>query len=500
MNLGQIFKHSFLETPDKTAIICDDKTLTYKELEDEIQRFVGVLKHFNIKKGDRVSFFMDNEIVLPVGFLACFRLGAIVVPSSYYNSAKELARESNSCKSKIYFTSKELYSRLENIKTDALSVKNVVVVDGDAKGDDYNLLDLYKSVKKDAEVIELDEKEMAMILYTSGSTGQPKGVTHTHKSLLANARNRVSFIKHTSDDVMFSASYLAHGAASSVILLPMLYCGGSCVFTKFHNLENYVEMIKRYLVTHLILSPMDYKSFVDLPNIIKDDFKSLKFAATGGNSIDVEIQKRFKKLIGTPLVLGLGMTECGGYITTPPEMKVKYGSLGKPVDGVELRVVDENGVEVKRLQTGELLVKSDTIMCCYYEDEANTKDAFVDGWFKSGDLVMCDEDGYYFFKGRKKNIIIRGTKNINPQEIEDILLKHPQVGATVVIGVENTEDIIAFVVPKDIKNHPSQSELEEFLQEWITQKKIPNRFMFLDSFPTNTTLGKIDMKKLKEMI
>jgi acyl-coenzyme A synthetase/AMP-(fatty) acid ligase len=506
MNLSTIFYKALEKTPDKVAIICDDEKITYKELETKVNRFTAILSYLGIKKGDRVSFFMGNNIFTPIAYFGCYRVGATVVPSSYYSSPKELAYGSNSCGSKIYFTTKECYPKLQHIKEDAKSIKNVVVIDGEAIGDDISLSYLYEKIADsdlDFPLADLDENLPAMILYTSGSTSKPKGVTHTHKSLFANATNRVQTIEHKSSDLMFTSSYLCHAAASTINLLPMMLCGGTAIFVANNDIENCIHMIKTNRATHIALSPIQYKNILQLPNLKPEDFTSLKYATTGGDAIPVETQEKFNIFSGTPLVTSLGMTECGGYMTTPPSMLAKDGSLGKPVDGVKARLIDDKNEDVQDGDTGEIIVKSDMVMSYYFNDIQNTKKSFIDGWFKTGDLALIDKDGYYFFQGRKKNIIIRDNGNINPKEIETILLKHLKIEAAIVIGVKNElhgEDIVACLIPSDMKNHPTKIELINFLKEWIGERKIPQRFIFMPSFPSETILNKVDTKKLMEII
>ncbi|MEA1891086.1 MAG: class I adenylate-forming enzyme family protein, partial [Campylobacterota bacterium] len=463
------------------------------------------LSYFDIKQGDRVSFLMNNDIFLPVAYLGCFRIGAIAVPSSYFSSSQELIRESNSCEPKIYFTTKECYPKFHNLKEHAKSVQNIVVIDAQTLKNDLKLSDIYQKIDtkyQNFTPIDLDENTPAMILYTSGSTGKPKGIIYTHKSLFANAKNRSETLNHNSLDTMFTPSYLSHGAATTVVLLPMLFCGGTTVLTAKHNIDSIVEIVEKNKVTHMLSSPIDWRDIVEKLHSKPHYFSSLKFASTGGDAIAPDIQEKFKHLTGLPLNSSLGMTECGGYMTTPPDIPSKDGSIGKPLNNVEVRVIDENDNGVQNLEIGELIVKSDMVMPYYFNDIENTQKAFVDGWFKTGDLVYRDEDGYYFFKGRKKNVIVRDTGNINPQEVEYALLKHPKIENAIVMGVKNElrgQDILAFLIPSDIKNHPTQKELNDFLKEWIAQRKIPQYLIFMKSFPSQTTIGKVNMKELKKI-
>jgi long-chain acyl-CoA synthetase len=339
--------------------------------------------------------------------------------------------------------------------------------------------------------------------HTSGSTGMPKGVTHTHKSLYASAKNRAETLNLTSSDIAFTSSYLAHAAASLVVLLPFLYAGGTSVYTNIHTIENYFDLIRKHKLTHFAVSPKDWKEMMETKEFSKDDFKYLKFAFSGGDVVPEKLQKTVLDKTGVPLSIGMGMTECGGYITTPPGMKFKFGSLGKPVKGVEIRLVDDEFKDVPAGETGEIVVKSDMVMAYYYNDEENTKKVFKDGWFLTGDLAFKDEEGYYFFRGRKKNIIVKDTGNINPVEVENSLLEHPGVASVIVMGVDDEESgqkIAACIISKDKNNPPSKKELQEFLKGKIADRKIPDYWLFLDDFPDKTSIKKVNIKQLREMI
>jgi len=506
MNVGNIFSPYLEKSPNKIAVICDEQSLTYKELEVEIIKFMKILDFFNIKKGDKVSFLIDNNLFLVAAFLGCYRMGVVAVPSSIYSSAKELETESKSCGSKIYFTIDKFHERLLNIKEDSPTVENVVVIDKKVSNGDFFLLDLYEKTENlliKQKSLDLSPQSEAIILYTSGSTGLPKGVTHTHNSLMASAKYRMETLQNDETDRIFTVTHLAHAAASVVILLPMLLAGGTAIYTNKHSTQTYIDIIREHKVTHFAATPKDWKNLLQSKNILKEDFKYLKFAFSGGDAVPIELQKSAQSFLDIPLAIGLGMTECGGYMTTPPSLTFKLGSLGKPIKHVKVQLVDDALKEVKQGETGEILVKSDMTMAYYYKDEENTKKVLVDGWFLTGDLAYKDEDGYYFFQGRKKNIILKDYMNINPVEVEYALNKHPDIASVIVFGVkdeERGEKVVACIVPNKEDHSLEENVLVEFLHSKIAERKIPDYFMFFDTFPSDTTLGKVNIKKLKEIV
>lgn len=505
MNIYNILSEHIEKTPDKAAVICDGETLTYKELAEEIDKLTKVLDSFGIKKGDKVNFLVHNTLFLVAAFFACFRIGAVAAPLSLFASEREIANANNNCKGKVFFCTSGLYHKLANIKENSKYIENIVITDKKPANGDLFLEDLYEKTKNRPSVKceDLPPESEALMYHTSGSTGMPKGVTHTHKSLYASAKNRAETLNLTSSDIAFTSSYLAHAAASLVVLLPFLYAGGTSVYTNIHTIENYFDLIRKHKLTHFAVSPKDWKEMMETKEFSKDDFKYLKFAFSGGDVVPEKLQKTVLDKTGVPLSIGMGMTECGGYITTPPGMKFKFGSLGKPVKGVEIRLVDDEFKDVPAGETGEIVVKSDMVMAYYYNDEENTKKVFKDGWFLTGDLAFKDEEGYYFFRGRKKNIIVKDTGNINPVEVENSLLEHPGVASVIVMGVDDEESgqkIAACIISKDKNNPPSKKELQEFLKGKIADRKIPDYWLFLDDFPDKTSIKKVNIKQLREMI
>ncbi len=498
MNLSLIYENALKNSPEKKAVILEDEYITYSELEKNANKVAYLLKKLGVKKGDRVGFMSENSIFLPIGYIGCFKIGACAVPASYYTSTAELEYEANSCEVKVYFVSKDRYEIVKQAAKNIKTLKYIITIDFEEKNES-NIISWLKekdNLPTDNICENVEYESPALILYTSGSTGKTKGVTHTVKSLWANAKFRTNTLKHTPEDAMITTSMLCHGAAPLIVLFPMLYCGGTSVFMKHFNPELFVNMLKKYKITHAAASPMEWKELVKIDNL--GTFEYLKYATTGGDVVDKNLRKKFKEKFGVPLVSSLGMTECGGYMTIPPHKKPNDESVGMPLEGVSVKIVNENYEELHENEVGEILVKGDNVFKGYFNDEELTKNSFIDGYFKTGDLGRFDKDGYYYFEGRKKRIIIKGGGNINPHEIEDHLNKHPEVEISIVVGVKDEklgEDVFAFVLPKDKNNPPEKLKLIEFLKGKISDRKLPAYIEFLKELPLK---HKIDLKKLKE--
>ncbi len=499
MNLSKIFEKTLKSYPDKKAVIVEDEILTYSQLNKEANRVANFLRNIGIKKGDKVGFFMENKAFIIEGYIGCFKVGAAAVPASYYTAEGELIHEANSCGVRVYFISERFVPLLKNVRDKIKTLEKVVVVDG--KGNNFlSWENIKETISTDEVSIEVEEDLPLMILYTSGSTGFPKGVTHTAKSIMASAVGRAKTLRHSENDVMLTTSFLCHGAAPLIVLFPMLYVGGTSIFIQKFYPKKFLKLLMENKVTHVAAAPMEWQDFLELKDI--PSLPDLKYATTGGYAVSKELRKKFRDIMGIPLISSLGMTECGGYMTIPPHIPPNDESVGMPIYGVEVKLVDENFSEVKTGEIGEIVVKGDTVMCYYYNDEESTKKVFKDGWFKTGDLGRVDEKGYYYFEGRKKRIIIRGGGNINPVEVESQLKKHPEVKDAIVVGVKDEilgEEVFAFIILKERNKSPQKDEIRNFLKNKISDRKIPRYIEFIKEFPIKEKTKKIDYKKLEKM-
>jgi len=501
MRIDTIIEKWVQATPEKAAVIIDDNVITYRELDEKIKLFAAALDKLGIRPGDKVSFYTENNLFTIYAYLGCFRQGVIAIPSSYFCTTEELAYESNSCQTEIYFVSRELYPKVKPLK-EISTVRRIVVIDGPADSDDISWDELVRDLKPCPVDNEVDLEAPAMIFYTSGSTAKPKGVIHSQKSIMAIVKARGKTLRHTSSDIMMTTGFLCHASAFGIALLPMLDNGGTAVFSILHDEISHIELMKRCNVTHMGAAPIEWQRLTSLPSSYDNYFANLVYATTGGDAPSPKIQERFQALAGIPLVSSLGMTECGGYMTTPPHIPARKGSIGRPVDGVQVRLVDEDFVDVPLGETGQIIVKGDNVTLGYYNDVENTRAAFHDGWFLTGDMASRDEDGFYYFRSRIKNIIVHNAGNIHPVEVESALTKHPEIEAAVVVGVPSEahgEDVYAFVVPRDLNNHPSHEELNNFAETLISFRKLPHYYHFLETIPNDNALHKADMKLLKKM-
>lgn len=505
MTLNRLYEQALKHVPEHTALLVDAQSCSYRELDRRVQEYARALVKLGVQQGDRVGLFMPNCLEIVYCYFACFRLGVIAVPSSYYSQRKELLYEVGLCGTRIYIAHRSMEEEIRDLERETDSLEQIFYLNHKANGDALD--DSWEELVTTAGEVPLPEirphdHDPAAIFYTSGSTGRPKGVTHSHGSLFHAAVNRCRTFDHTSNHVFMTTSYLCHCAAPTIVLLPMLLAGGTAVFVSHFTSRDFLAALSNRHVTHAAASPSQWRELTDLVLNEKGTFPSLRYATSGGSAVPLSLQNDFFTATGVELTASMGMTECGGYMTVPPDMEQRRGTLGKPAFDTMVRLVDDNHRDVAAGETGQMLVRSPSVMKEYWQDSHSTAAAFDDGWFITGDLAREDEDGYFFFMGRCKNTIIRDSGNISPEEVEDALGRHPDLRQAIVTGVPDPvyeQAVFAFILPVNPGNPPSKEALDTFLAGQLAARKIPQFYHVIDDFQVKGLLEKIDRKGLQEL-
>lgn len=498
MNLSNIYQRAFNNSPEKTAYICGDAAVTYSELDEKRQYYAQEFADLGIMPGDRVALCMHNIPQLPQIYLAVFHLGAIAVPISPYSTASELRYALVKSGSTLLIAGLDIYDIALEATAEVTPVERLICAD---KPD--NALEIFTELPNERpsqiECANTLSTDPAMILFTSGSTANPKGIVHTNKSLFAASANRCMALNMGKNDIYFNSGYLCHGAASTMTLFPVLHSGGTAIFMEKFDPALFWPMVDKYRPTIAALGPSQLYAMLEHPMRSSSDISSLRYVTTGGDVVSEELHRLFYETMGFPLSESIGMTECGTYMTTVPGEPYKTGSMGKPITGVEVRLVNESGEEVKSGDVGQIIVRSDTVMSGYWQDEENTALAIVNEWLYTGDAAYKDKDGYYYFAGRIKNMLVRDSCNIPPLELESAIKQHPLIRDCGVVGIPDQrhgQKIIAFFELSDPQKKIYEPELRDFTATLIMQPRLPDRFFNIDRLPL-TPLGKVDRKKLE---
>lgn len=503
MMLNQLYRKPLERTPGKDAIIFKDRSLSYRQLDETTRRYAATLWGLGIGHGDRVALFMGNRPELIELYLACFFIGAIAVPLNSRFQTDEVIYACEKSTPSLMIVDANLLPKVRDLHTRLEFLEHLFVLDETVQGDFGSWPQVSKpTVPMEDFQLSDDPDHPALILFTSGSTSKPKGVTHTHKSILATTISREETQRLEAEDITLVGTLVCHIAGSMGMTFPSIYSGGTVVLLEKFDPAAWLESVKKYRPTRSLVLPAQLLDVVGHEKARTTDFSSFKGVLTAGGIVSHDLYAQFRKTAGFELMEGYGLTECEGSCLSRHYEAIKPGSAGKPRAGVEIRLVDQAGNEVDTGTNGEIWIKSDSVMIGYWEDAVHTDQTFVDGWLKTGDLGRRDGDGYLYFAGRIKELIIKGGSNVSPREVEQVLNDHPDVVRSGVVGATDAhygELIHAFV---ELKSGPQTAAAVEQLRRYAAEKlaayKVPDRWTLLEKLPRNK-VGKIDRAGLHTM-
>lgn len=503
MMRSEIYEKPLKNAPDKAAIIFKGQLLTYRQLDETTRQFAATLSSLGIGYGDRVAFFMGNRPELIELYLACFFIGAVALPLNSRYQTDEVIYACEKSTPRLMIVDTTLLPKVKELRKRLGFLKHLYVLDGDAWGDVGSWSQVLKpAIPMQSLQLPDDLDHPALILFTSGSTSKPKGVTHTHKSILSTMQSRVQTQMLEEEDIVLVGSLICHVAGSMGLIFPTLFIGGTVLLLEAFDPGIWLKSVSKHRPTRALLLPAQLLDVVEHNEARFVDFTSLKEVVTGGGLVSYDLCVQFKEVAGFELMQAYGLTECEGSCLHRHFEIIRRGSVGKPRVGVQIRLVDQTGREVEVGKVGEIFIKSDSVMIGYWEDEENTRKAFIDGWLKTGDLARRDEDGYLYFAGRIKEIIIKGGSNVSPGEVEEVLDDHPGVVISAVVGTPDAhygELIHAFVeMETGSETHTTVEQLEMYASERLAAYRVPDRWTVLEKLPRNQ-VGKIDRAGLHVM-
>jgi len=474
-----------------TAISHRGRKITFEELEEQVQRFAGYLKSLGIKEGDRVALTAPNSPEFIFSYWAINRIGAVAVPLNLFLTLEEIAYIIRNSGAESLIVHPVILEKVGSPDVRVLGLKNIILLD------DNTLKKIYQTRRYTMSSADLGDDCLAAILYTSGTTGRPKGAMLTHKNFLSDVISLTKVTEITPDDNFLCVLPMFHSFAWTVCVLLPLYCGGTVVILESFQPGETISTVVNEGITFLLGVPSMYA--VLLRKAEPEHFKKVRLAVSGGASLPVELYKAFAEKFPVNFVEGYGLTEAAPVVCLNPVDGIKKpGSIGLPLPGISVIIGDDSGREVPTGEVGEILVKGGNVMVGYYNDEEATREAFINGWLRTGDLARADEEGYIYIVDRKKDMIIVGGFNVYPREIEEILHTHPKVAEAAVVGMGDPlrgEVPKAFIVPVEGEK-PTSKEIQAFLKGKLAQYKIPRVIEFVESLPKNAT-GKIMKKLLK---
>jgi acyl-CoA synthetase (AMP-forming)/AMP-acid ligase II len=486
-----------LQTPGATALVSLEESWSWAELDARTSRLAANYLALGLKPGDRVASLMPNRPALLAHYLACFKAGLVATPLNYRYMPPEIDHALEVSGARIILAHAERATDLAASKAASLPLGVISYGSADAGGPRFEHLAQAEPTAPALPAPSLDAP--AAIFFTSGSTGPAKGVTHSFGSLGWMFASVVRAFQLTPDDVVLAGSSCSHLGGFAVSLSGLAAGARVGVARSFDHAEM-GPLLKAARPTVLSMLPAALLHLVRDPDATAEDFASIRFCRSGGDKVPAEIEKEFTALTGQPIHEGYGMTELGLCANNPPAGTEKVGSIGRPNPGFAFSVRDDNGNELTTGQEGRVFIKTRSVSKGYWNDPAATAEVLSDGWFDTGDVMKADTDGYLWFEGRRKQIIVHDASNICPQEVEEALLDHPAVENAGVVGVHNLvhgENVRAYVELKPNAAAPSAAELIAFARARIGYKA-PEEILFLDKLPLNPT-GKVDRVALKRL-
>jgi long-chain acyl-CoA synthetase len=495
--LDRLLDEPLARDPDKLALACGDRRVTFAELAD-LERRIATSLHAAGLAGERVALLLPNSVELVACYLGCWRAGVTAVPFEYVDAPPEVAYGLGDSAARWLIVHEEKLADLAHVDLAHTAIERVLVVGAPATGH-APFADLLATPPR--TLPDVAPETIAVILYTSGSTALPKGVTHSHASAAGIVRSVLAALA----PVDASSSMVVHDSVGHmggwIEVFPLLSRGASVALERDFDAARFRANLRAWQPT-IIGAHVDHLwQMVRDSGATRDDFASVTTVFTGGDELPLALQRAFLDLTGKPILVGWGMTEAIWLtIARTPEL-VRRGSLGHPVDEVELRVVEIGdtrlGSEVLDGEVGELWVRGPMVTPGYWRRPEADREVLVDGWLRTGDMGIRAADGDFWFTGRLKQIIERSSENITPGEIEQALYRHPAVAEAAAIGVPDPDEgqvPVAYVRFASDRS-ATEDELKEFLATQIAAFKIPARIVPIDALPL-THSGKIDHKAL----
>lgn len=508
MNVAELMYRNARKHPDKEAIVFKNLRLNYREIDALSNRVANAIIDLGIRKGDRIAMMMRNSEKFVAVYFGILKAGAVVVPINISLVKSEVQFIVNNCEARMFIYDEVFQPVLEGIEAELPGVESFVIVGADSIPGKLNYHDLIAQAPDKMPAVEIDENDMCSIIYTSGTTGTPRGAVFNHRGVLYTVCNtgalghRMTF--YTRNLAMMP---LFHSAPLHLYFLGSIYMGGSNVILEAFDPRLFLQTIQDEKTTHFFGPAVVYLTCAKLLDVSQYDLSSMEMFVLGGSPIAEEdinlILDKFGIRGKNKLQQVYGFTESGptGLGLYPEEIEIKTRSIGRAgVVGSETIIVDPEGNKVKPGEVGEIAVRGGGIMVEYFKDPEKTRGTIVNGWVRSGDLATYDEDGYIYFVDRAKDMIISGGQNIYSKEVEDVLMSHPAVMMTAVIGVPHPDwgESVKAVVSLKPGHSVTPEELAQYCVDKLAKYKRPRFIQIVDEIPHNPA-GKILKTEVRKL-
>jgi long-chain acyl-CoA synthetase len=492
MNLAASLARNAADNPDRVAIRLGDQTTSYGELDDQSARVAGLLAARGIAPETPIGIMLPNVPEFASVYYGILRTGAVVVPMNPLLKAREIAYYLGDSGAPVIFawhvTAPEVEIGAKEAGAEAILV------------DPATFPDILATASPAPQVVDRAAYDTAVVLYTSGTTGHPKGAELTHANLINNVEvSAADLFQLGPDDLIFGGLPLFHAFGQTCTLNAAIMTGASLTVLPRFDAAKALRILADERVTIFAGVPTMFSALLHVPDRSNYDVSALRLCISGGAAMPVEVLRQFEDQFDCIVLEGYGLSETSPVASfNHPDRERKPGSIGTPIRGVEMRVVDAAGAEVPQGEVGEIAIRGHNIMKGYLNKPDATAEAVsADGWFRTGDIGRVDADGYYYIVDRKKDLIIRGGYNIYPREIEEVLYEHPEVAEAAVVGMphpELGEEVGAAVALKPGAT-VTPDELRSYVKSQVAAYKYPRRVWIVDALPKGPT-GKILKKEI----
>lgn len=488
--------------PQKEAIIFKDYRINYEKLKLSVDRLASGLKKLGFRKGDRIALMLPNIPHFIISFFAGLKLGVTILPISIYHKTDEVHHrlEDAEVKGVIYLDKfrETIFQAVRGLDR----CEHLIVLSEQAEQGEVMLNRLMEVMAPLDESEQVNIDDTAIISYTAGVTGYPKGAQLTHKNLLFDIDAFVSYIKLNKNDKVVSVIPLSHPLGFTLVMGAFIYCAGSIALIPNLDVTKAFDTIEKEKATYFIAVPFIINEIIENKECSDKKVSTLKYCISSGDALEPDVFKKFESQYKVAILEGYGLTEASPLVSLNNSFHERIpGSIGFPLPGVEMKFVDEDNKSIKPGEVGEILVKGENVMKGYLNKPEATKEVIHNGWLKTGDFVLLHENGYKKVVARGKNMIVKGGFNIYPREVEKFLSAHPKVKESVVFGIPDPqvgEEVTACIVLNDHEK-ADEGEFIHYLQKRMAAYKCPQKIFFRDTFPKGPT-GKVLIDKVKEEV
>lgn len=483
--------------PDKPAVVDEDKSLSWSEVDSNSNAVANGLRSLGITKGDSVAILMTNCVEYAEIMFGILKAGAVIVPLNLAVDENGLVTMLDDASAKVIFFTPKEYASLKGRLLDIESLTAHMTYGDLSTGSSLDYADWRNTQPKHNPKVDIHDEDFCNIIYSSGTTGQPKGIKHIHRR-----RTQSMYELSLAHRYHFGAVAICPIGLYSNIAWASLFCslvvGGTCIIQKSFNPKTWIDTVKKYRVSHTMMVPLQFQKIMEADNFSTNSVSSLQAIISGGSPLFEGLKKQVMKKFSCSIIELYGLTE--GFMTTlqPEEAEGRLGSVGKPVAGNDYIILNDDDNELSWGSNGEICARSVHWMTEYHNRPTATQEAMYideDGlqWLRTGDIGKVDKEGYLYIIGRKKDMILSGSQNIYPADIEAVIIKHPSVSEVAVIGISDKkwgETPIALIVPTQSDETISADELLAWVNEHVGKRQRIKRVEFRDDLPRNPN-GKI---------